>query len=150
LWRELRALGYKGSASSVKPSVALLRQVPEDLLPPRLTRLEKAKEEEVLSVRRIIWLALMRPEKRTAEQAQELARVSVLSPQVSAALTLAHTCAALLREKHVEALPAWLESAHISPVKEVRQFAKSASSGTVMPLVRVSLILRAMGQPKDW
>jgi transposase len=66
----------------------------------------------------------MRPEKRTAEQAQELACVSVLSPQVSAALTLAQTFAALLREKHVEALPAWLERAHSSPVKEVRQFAQ--------------------------
>jgi hypothetical protein len=32
LWRELHAQGYPGSTSSIKPNVAFLRQVPEDLL----------------------------------------------------------------------------------------------------------------------
>ena len=34
LWRELRAKGYSGSASSVRPYLALLRQAPHELLPP--------------------------------------------------------------------------------------------------------------------
>jgi transposase len=66
----------------------------------------------------------MRPEKRTHEQTQELAQVCALSPQISSALTLAQAFTTLLPEKQVEALPAWLESAHTSSVKELRQFAQ--------------------------
>lgn len=124
LWRELRARGYKGSASSVRPYVALLRQVPEDLLPPALSRQESSRREEVWSVRRIIWLALARPEKLTAEQTQELAQICALSAQVAAALTLAQAFVKLLREHQVEALPAWLERTQASSVRELRQFAQ--------------------------
>lgn len=124
LWRELRARGYSGSASSVKPYVALLRQVPEELLPPLFLRREKSATEDGLSVRRIIWLVLSRPEKLTTEQTQELAQIRVLSTHLATAFTLAQAFVKLLRDKQVEALPAWLESVQTSSVRELRQFAQ--------------------------
>jgi transposase len=124
LWRELRARGYPGSASSVKPYVALLRQVPTDLLPLALIRQERPETEAAWSVRRIVWLALARPEKQTREQTRELAQVCALSEQIATALTLAQTFVQMLREKHVEALPTWLESARSSPLRGVRRFAQ--------------------------
>lgn len=124
LWRELRARGYAGSVSSVKPYVALLRQVPEDLLPPAFTSSEKSGPEEAFSVRHMIWLSLSRPENLTREQTQELAQVCPLSTQVATALQLSQAFVKMLREKQVEALPAWLESAQTSSVRELRQFAQ--------------------------
>lgn len=38
------------------------------------------------------------------------------------ALTLAQECVAILREQRVDVLPAWLESAQMSSVRELRQF----------------------------
>jgi hypothetical protein len=95
--------------------------VPEDLLPPTFSHQEKLAPEEAFSARHIIWLALSRPEKLTREQTQELARVCSLSTQVSTALTLAQAFVRLLREKHVDELAAWLESAQDSSERELRQ-----------------------------
>ena len=104
--------------------MALLRQVPDDLLPPTFFHQEKPVSEEGFSVRRVIWLALSRPEKLTREQTQELAQVFALSAQVSSALTLAQAFVKMLREKQVEALSSWLKSARTGSVRELRQFAQ--------------------------
>src|ERR1700686_940678 len=68
LWREIRAQGYAGSASSVRPYLALLRQAPQALLPMKVSRKKASPskaEENTFSVRRLIWLALSRPEQLT-------------------------------------------------------------------------------------
>ena len=124
LWRELRARGYPGSVSSVKPYVALLRQIPEDLLPPAFAKPEQSTPEEAFSVRRIIWLTLSRPEELAAEQRQVLAQVCSLSASVATALRQAQTFVKLLRQKQVDALDGWLESAKASSIRELRQFAQ--------------------------
>lgn len=72
----------------------------------------------------MLWLVLSRPEKLTKEQTQELAQVSSLSTQVATAFTLAQAFVKMLREKQVDALPAWLESAQASSVRELHQFAQ--------------------------
>jgi transposase len=72
----------------------------------------------------MIWLSLSRPENLTREQTQELAQVCPLSTQVATALQLSQAFVKMLREKQVEALPAWLESAQTSSVRELRQFAQ--------------------------
>jgi transposase len=149
LWRELRARGYTGSVSSVKPSIALLRQVPEDLLPSGFAHQEPWASKEAFSVRRVIWLTLARPEQLTPEQTQELAQVFSLSAQITTALTQAQAFVKLLREKHVDTLAAWLESAHSSSVRELRQFAKSELSATVRRWKRPSPDQKEMGKPKD-
>lgn len=148
LWRELRAQGYTGSASTVKPYIALLRQVPEDLLPPAFARKAKPAPQVTFSVRRLIWLALSRPEKRTAEQNQEVAHACSLSAQVTATLTLAQGFVSMLREKRVKDLAAWLQSAQASPQQELRQFAKSGLRGTARRWKRPSPDQKAMGKPK--
>src|SRR5450755_882947 len=61
LWREIRAQGYAGSASSVRPYLALLRQAPQALLPMKVSRKKASTakaEESTFSVRRLIWLVL--------------------------------------------------------------------------------------------
>ncbi len=63
LWREIRAKGYKGSASSVRPYLALLRQAPQKLLPMVSSKRKPSAnkpEENAFSVRRLIWLVLRR------------------------------------------------------------------------------------------
>jgi hypothetical protein len=85
---------------------------------------EKLAPEAAFSVRHMIWLTLARPEKPTREHTQELAQVCVHSAPVATALTLAQRFVTMLREKHVEALPAWLERAQASSVREPRQFAQ--------------------------
>jgi transposase len=124
LWRELHARGYTGSASSVKPYIALLRQVPDDLLPPAFAKPEQSASEEAFSVRRILWLTLSHSEELTREQTQELAQVFSLSVPMATALTQAQAFVKLLREKQVDALAPWLESVQTSTVRELRQFAR--------------------------
>lgn len=67
-----------GSASSIKPYVAFLRQVPEDLLKAPFTRSKKSGPVEAFSVRRLIWLVLSRPETLTSKQTRELAQAFAL------------------------------------------------------------------------
>lgn len=127
LWRELRAKGYSGSASSGRPYLALLRQAPHELLPPGSSKKKQPaskQEENTFSVRRLIWLVLSRPEQLTLEQAQEVARVSTLHPDVTFAFKLAQTFAKMLRDKSVEALPLWLTSAQASSLPEFSQLAQ--------------------------
>ena len=78
----------------------------------------------VFSVRRLIWLALSREDALTSKQTRELAQAFALSTQVATALTLAQAFVKLLRDKQVEALPGWLESAQASPIRELRQFSQ--------------------------
>ena len=75
-------------------------------------------------MRRLIWLVLSRPEQLTPEQAQEVARVSTLHPDVTLAFKLAQTFAKMLRDKSVEALPLWLTSAQVSSLPEFSQLAQ--------------------------
>jgi transposase len=124
LWRELRARGYTGSVSSVKPYVALLRQVPDDLLPPVFSGKATHTPEQAFSVRRVIWLALSRPEKLSKDQTQEISRACLLHPEVATALTEAQAFVKMLRERNVEALPIWLAEAQASSIRELRQFAQ--------------------------
>lgn len=124
LWRELHTQGYPGSTSSIKPYVAFLRQVPEDLLPATFTRSKKSGPVGAFSVHRLIWLALSRPETLTQKQKRELAQAFALSTQVATALTLAQAFVKMLRDQQVEALPGRLESAQASPIRELRQFAQ--------------------------
>ena len=98
--------------------------VPDDLLPPVFSRKKTTSSENGLSVRRIVWLALTRPERLTREQAQEVIRASFLHPEVAIALTLAQAFVKMVRERNVEALPAWLAEVQASSIREFHQFAR--------------------------
>jgi transposase len=94
------------------------------LLPPVFSRKKTTSSENGLSVRRIVWLALTRPERLTREQAQEVIRASFLHPEVAIALTLAQAFVKMVRERNVEALPAWLAEVQASSIREFHQFAR--------------------------
>lgn len=122
----MRAKGYTGSASSVRPYLALLRQAPQELLPTISSKRKasaKKPEEHAFCVRRLIWLVLRRPEQLKSEQAQEVLRASTLHPDVAQAFHLAQAFAKMLRERAVEALPAWLTCARSSAIPEFVQLA---------------------------
>lgn len=102
--------------------------MPDDLLPPVFSRRATTAKEQSFSARRVIWLALARPENLDKEQAQELSRVCFLHPEVATALTLAQAFVKMLRERNVGALPSWLAAAQASAIRELRQFAKSELS----------------------
>ncbi len=140
----MRARGYPGAASSVRPYLALLRQAPDDLLPTGSSRMTKSVPEKSFSVRQIIWLALSLPEKRTREQTQELTRIASLHAEIENALILAQLFVKMLREQDVQALPAWLTFAQASSVPELRQFAKSALNEIVRQWKRPSPDQKAM------
>lgn len=124
LWRELRSRGYTGSASGVRPSLALLRQVPDTLRPTGTPRQKKVPPGKVLSTRRIIRFALAQPQQLTKEQQQELEQVSSLHPEIATALTQAKAFVKIMRERDLEALALWLASASTHVVRELRAFAK--------------------------
>jgi transposase len=127
LWREVRAKGYTGSASSVRPYLALLRQAPYELLPTISSKKKSPaskQEENAFSVRRLIWLVLSRPKQLTPEQALEVVHASTLHPDIALAFKLAQTFAKMLREKAVEDLPVWLTSAQTSSIPEFAQLAQ--------------------------
>jgi transposase len=87
---------------------------------PTFTRSKKPGPVGAFSVRRLIWLALARPETLTQKQTLPLAQAFALSTQVATALTLAQVFVKLLRDQQVEALPGWLESDQASPIRELR------------------------------
>ena len=124
LWRELRGRGYTGSASSVRPYLALLRQVPDALRPTPAPRRKKSRLEKSFSTRRVIRLALAEPEQLTREQQQELMQVSSLHAEIATALIQANAFVRIMRTRKVEALPDWLASASASAVRELRAFAR--------------------------
>jgi hypothetical protein len=134
----------------VKLYVALLRQVPEDLLPAAFAKPEPSVPEEGVSVRRIIWFTLSRPELLTGGQSQELARVFSLSEHAAEALQLSQAFVKLLREKHADALDAWLERAQASSVRELRQAGeKRIERDRVAVEAALSRARSATGKPKD-
>jgi|SRR5579862_1409342 len=121
MWRELCARGYSGSASKIKPSVAMLRQVPADLLPEGFSQpIPAPVPEETFSVRPLLGVVLMRPEERTEQQRLDLARLSAFSAQVAMGLALAQDFTAMLRDRQVQAFANWLEKAEQCPVRELR------------------------------
>lgn len=124
LWREMRGKGYTGSASSVRPYLALLRQAPNHLQPTGTPRRKKVPAEKTPSPRRIIRLALAQPGQLTKEQQHELEQISALHPEVAVALTQATAFVKLMRERDREALAGWLTSPSTHAVRELRTFAK--------------------------
>jgi transposase len=68
-------------------------------------------------------LVLRRPEKRTAEEAQQLTQLHAQSAEVAEAIDLAQEFATLVRHRQPAQLDAWLQRATASALEAVRRFA---------------------------
>ncbi len=122
LWRELCERGYTGSASSVRPYIAFLRQAPGKPLTPS-SPFEKRKHNSRRSPQQIAWLALRPVEHLTDKEQTDLALFCQEHAEVSSAIALAQSFAAMVRGRSAEALDDWLTEAQTSPFSELRTFA---------------------------
>jgi transposase len=127
LFHELQARGYTGSYRRVTAYVSRIRQAQG--IPPRRQgrrqRLPVVAEPacQPLTPHRAAWLVLRRPEKRTAEEAQQLTQLHAQSAEVAEAIDLAQEFATLVRHRQPAQLDAWLQRATASALEAVRRFA---------------------------
>jgi transposase len=127
LFHELQARGYTGSYRRVTAYVSRIRQAQG--IPPRRQgrrqRLPVVAEPacQPLTPHRAAWLVLRRPEKRPAEEAQQLTQLHAQSAEVAEAIDLAQECATLVRHRQPAQLDAWLQRATASALEAVRRFA---------------------------
>jgi len=131
LFRELQLRGYTGSYRRVTAYVSRIRQA-QGLPPRRQGRrqtLPVVAEPacQPLTPRRAAWLVLRRPEKRTAEEAQQLTQLHAQSAEVAEAIDLAQDFATLVRQRQPAQLDAWLQRATTSALEAVRRFATGLS-----------------------
>jgi transposase len=127
LFHELQARGYAGSYRRVTAYVSRIRQA-QGIPPRRQGRrqtLPVVAEPacQPLTPRRAAWLVLRRPEKRTAEETQQLAQLHAQSAEVAEAIDLAQEFATLVRQRQPAQLDSWLQRATASALEAVRRFA---------------------------
>jgi len=131
LFRELQPQGYTGSYARVAAYARRLRQAQG--LPPAHRRPRQALPTVVepayqpLTPRRAAWLVLRRPEKRTAEEAQQLTQLQAQSAEVAEAIDLAQAFATLVRQRQPAQLDPWLKRATTSTLEALRRFATGLS-----------------------
>ena len=128
LFRELQLRGYTGSYRRVTAYVSRIRQA-QGLPPRRQGRrqtLPVVAEPacQPLTPRRAAWLVLRRPEKRTAEETQQLTQLHAQSAEVAEAIALAPDFTALVRQRQPERLDPWLTRATASTLEALQRFAR--------------------------
>jgi transposase len=124
IWQKLRASGYQGVASHLRPDLALLRQFPELAKGRRSSRQRTRTKGQEGSIRRLVVAVFARPKQRTAVQTQMLTHASQAHPDLAEALLLAQRFIEVFRERQTDALLLWLEQAKESSVAELQQFAQ--------------------------
>jgi transposase len=144
LFHELQARGYAGSYRRVTAYVSRIRQA-QGIPPRRQGRrqtLPVVAEPacQPLTPRRAAWLVLRRPEKRTAEEAQQLTQLHAQSAEVAEAIDLAQDFTALVRQRQPERLDPWLTRATASTLEALQRFAsglqedyKAVKAGVTLP-----------------
>ena len=127
LYQAIHTQGYTGSATAVRNYLTALRKQtgqeghPRRYYPP--VSQKKQYQRTVLSSRRAIWLALRKPETRSAEDQQLLLLLQQAHFQVGTACELAQAFVQMIRERNTSALSPWLKEAIESEVPELRTFA---------------------------
>jgi transposase len=122
LWREIQALGYAGSYSSVRRALKHLRPGDGRRTAPAASTEPSAR---ALSPRQAMWL-LVRPDDQL-NQRDKQARLALCTaqPSIATATELANEFGRLLRSRDGAAFDGWLQDAKASGVGELRQLALS-------------------------
>jgi transposase len=122
LWREIQALGYAGSYSSVRRAIKHLRPGDGRRTGPAASPAPSAR---ALSPRQAMWL-LVRPDDQLSEH-DKRARLALCTaqPAIATATELANEFGRLLRSRDGAALDGWLQEAKASGVSELRHLALS-------------------------
>jgi transposase len=122
LWRELQALGYAGSYSSVRRAIKRFRPGDGRCITPASSG---APPVRALSPRQAMWL-LVRPEDQLSERDKQARQeLCTAQPAIATATELANEFGRLLRARDVAAFDGWLQDAKASDVSELRHLALS-------------------------
>jgi len=130
LFRELQGQGYRGSYATLARYTRRLRQAQEGTVPRRSSRKRPVLPPVVdapgrpLTPRTAAWLALRRPERRDAGEAERLARLRDRDASLAEAVDLAEEFAGLVRARQPERLGPWLARARDGGLPAFRGFAK--------------------------
>lgn len=112
LWQELRAAGYRGSATTVRAYLAPFRDHP------------RLPAQRPLAVRTIVTLLIRRPAALTERDQQHLTMLRSQSAALSAAHDLAQAFATLVHERRGAELQDWVQTAKGAAAREFRAFAE--------------------------
>ena len=150
LFRQLRQQGYRGSYATLSRYLHRLRTAPDGApsrgRPWQPVPVLAATPRQVLTPRTATWLVLRRAEKRSKDDQALLARMRQI-PELEAAIDLAETFAALVRDRAPDRLDPWLKRAAASTVQQLRRFAKRLSAD--YDAVRAALTLTWSNGPVE-
>ena len=118
LYEELVARGYKGSVRTVQRFIHILRP---DRRP--LVDLAPSSPLDQFSAREVVWLFLRDPAELSAEEADRVALIRRASALADTAYRLVQAFVSMMRHRHGEQLPAWLEAVQNSQIAELQRFA---------------------------
>jgi transposase len=135
LWRELVALGYRGSYKSLNnylhrqdylrhretPS-STVRFQPQGIRPVRQARIEMLIPTP--SPRRTVWM-LLKPEELEEKQREMIENLCDLSPEVKTAQIRATSFIQMVRQRQAEKLGEWVGEVVASRIPELKSFAES-------------------------
>jgi transposase len=117
--REIRALGYRGSATTARIITTRLRKnLPGMAHPPKHTREGKS----TYSPRELRWLLAKRSTELKAEELADLTRWLESSHEARTLHQVLQDFLQMLRERRVDHLKQWMKEARESGIKELRSF----------------------------
>jgi len=122
---EIRARGYRGSATIVHDYLRAYRQHPEWLQTYPQQKQQGARDggHMPLSAREAAWLFVCNPRKLTLRQVWQLEPLRVQDEVLASAYQLAQDFRAMVVNRQVDVLHRWLQEAQESGIAELRSFA---------------------------
>lgn len=126
LFRDLQAQNFQGKSSIVRTYIRALRHqagVPSRSHSSQDTTAGPAQQPPTL--RTLLWCILGKPEAQTAEEQQLINQLMAAHPKLAVTIRLAQDFAAMVRQRQVDQLPAWLVRARQSETTAFHNFARS-------------------------
>jgi transposase len=125
---ELQRRGYPGSYATVARYAQRLRQAqgqaPRQRRPRPTLPVVAEPHHRLLTARQAAWLVVRHEEKRTKDEAQQLAQLHAQHADVAEAIDLAQDFVQLVRQRQPQELEPWLARAAKSAVEAFQRFAK--------------------------
>jgi len=120
LWREIQALGYHGSYSSMRRALKRFRRGDG-----RRIESPTAAPPRALSPRQAMWVLVRSDDALSEQERAARARLEAADPLITSATRLAQRFLQLIRQRDAAGLDQWLEDAAASGVAELKRLAAS-------------------------
>jgi transposase len=127
LYREIKALGFRGQSTIVCDYVRRMRAAQRRLSPDHAAQQATTIVEATppLTPREATWLVIRREETLDAQERRQLVELQRQEGEVAEAITLSQDFAALVRQRQPAQLDSWLERAATSTVQAFTRLASS-------------------------